>query len=176
MKQHKIKLVSLLAAFIVPSFAVAGSIEAEFGDLDDFTDFSVNGLSEEKTLTIFQAELEPKLESLAKKYLAEEETLIIRFTDIDMAGDIQPWRNTYNADIRYVEAVYPPRLKFTYTLKDAKGAVLEEGEDSISDLAFQMDATASFRASSENFYYETDLLRDWMRKTFRNRSSKSKAD
>jgi hypothetical protein len=172
----KLQFISLSTALILPVIASAGTIEAQYGDVNDFTDFSVYGLSEEKTLKIFKAELEKTLESLAKKYLAEDETLTIQFTDIDMAGDIQPWRNTHNADIRYVEAVYPPRLKFTYTLKNADGEVLDEGEASISDLAFQMDTTASFRANSENFYYETSLLRDWMRKTFRNRSSESKGE
>lgn len=170
------QLITLATAFLLPAMASAGTITAEYADVDDFTDFSVYGLSEERTLKIFQTELKDVLPSLAEKYLSEGETLVIRFTDIDMAGDIQPWRNTYNADIRYIEAVYPPRLKFTYTLTDSEGTVLEEGEESVSDLAFQMDTAASFRANSENFYYETDLLRDWMRKTFRDRASKPKSE
>jgi hypothetical protein len=169
----KLQLTSLLTALLVPVFTSAGTMTAEFEDVDNFTDFSVNGLSEEKTLKIFQAELDKELESLGGKYLAEDETLVIRFTDIDMAGDIQPWRNTYNADIRYVEAVYPPRLKFTYTLKNGEGEVLDEGEASITDLSFQMNSAASFRANSETFYYETTLLRDWMRKTMRKAGSDS---
>jgi hypothetical protein len=170
---NKLQLTSLFAAFLLPVFASAGTMTAEFEDVDNFTDFSVNGLSEERTLKMFKTELDKELEFLGGKYLAEGETLVIRFTDIDMGGDIQPWRNRYNADIRYVEAVYPPRLKFTYSLKNAEGEILDEGEVSISDLSFQMNATASFRVNSETFYYETTLLRDWMRKTFRKTSSES---
>ena len=173
---NKLQLISLSTALILPVVASAGTIQAEFADVNDFTDFSVYGLSEEKTLKIFQAELDKELESLSEKYLAEDESLEIRFTDIDMAGDIQPWRNTYNADIRYVEAVYPPRLKFTYSLKNADGEILDEGEASISDLGFQMDAVASIRVQSDNFYYETSLLKDWMRKNFRKKPSDSKGN
>lgn len=160
-----------LAGLFIPALAPAGTITAEYPDVTEFTDFSLSGLSEEKTLKIFQAELEPVLEKLAKKYLAEDESLVIRFTDIDMAGDIQPWRNRHNADIRYVEAIYPPRLKFTYVRTGQDGVVLDEGEASLSDLAFQMNATASIRAHNENFFFETTLLEDWMRKTARQAKS-----
>ncbi|MFO7724985.1 MAG: DUF3016 domain-containing protein [Oceanipulchritudo sp.] len=156
---------------LLPLAIHAGTVQAEFEDFEEFSDFSVYGLSESKTLRIFKAELEPVLEDLADKYLDEDETLTIRFTDIDMAGDIQPWRNTNNADIRYVEAVYPPRLKFTYALKDASGETVMEDEASISDLGFQTNSIAPIRNRYLHFFYETTLLEDWMRKTFRNRDS-----
>lgn len=142
-------------------------IKASFENVKDYRDFSVSGLSEEKSLKIFKAELADVLPRLERRFLTEGLTLHITFTDIDMAGDIQPWRNLHNADIRYVERIYPPRLKFTYQLKDDEGEVLREGQESISDLAFQMNATAAVRADSETFFYETTLLEDWVRKTFR---------
>lgn len=160
----------LLAA---PVLGLTAGIQAEFEGVEDYTDFSVYGLNEDKTLRIFKAELEDQMESLSKKYLKEGQTLTITFTDIDMAGDIQPWRNTTNADIRYVEAVYPPRLKFTYTLADAEGEVIKEGEESVSDLAFQMNTAAIIRGRYEHFFYEMELLDDWMRRTFRGMKSKS---
>lgn len=167
-------LVTTLPILLLGSFAMqAGTIKADFEDIDNYRDFSVYGLSEEKTLSIFKAELEDELENLSEKYLAGDETLTITFTDIDMAGDIQPWRNTNNADIRYVESIYPPRLEFRYTLTDADGKVLDEGQASISDLAFQMNTSAVIKGRYESFFYEMELLRDWMRKTFRDRKSHS---
>jgi len=93
-----------------------------------------------------------------------------------MAGDIQPWRNRHNADIRYVESIYPPRLKFRYTLKDAEGKVLLEGEESITDMAFQMNPAASIRGRHEHFFYEMTLLGDWMRKALRDRPAATEGD
>jgi hypothetical protein len=168
------KTINLLAPLVLLSASLtiqAAVIQPEFENVAGFTDFSVSGLSEERTLPIFRAELDDSLESLAKRYLREDETLVIRFTDIDMAGDIQPWRNRNNADIRYVEAVYPPRLKFHYQLKNAAGEVIDEGEASITDMAFQMNTAAVIRGRYQNFFYEISLLGDWLRKTFRNRGS-----
>lgn len=166
-------LTSIIFIATAPLFSLAGSIETEFEGYEEYTDFSVYGLSEEKTLRIFKAEFKPLLDKLGERYLGEGETLKLRFTDIDMAGDIQPWRNYTNADIRYVEAVYPPRLKFTYSLMDADGEVVMEGEESISDLAFQMNTTAVIRNRYEHFFYEAELLEDWARKTLRERKKES---
>lgn len=161
------QLFILPTLFIAPVLGFSASIEAEYQNPDDYTDFSVYGLSEEKTLRIFKAEFSEAAENMAKKHLAEDQTLKITFTDIDMAGDIQPWRNTDNADIRYIEAVYPPRLKFTYQLLDSEGNVIKEGEDSISDLSYQTNIAATIRGKYESFFYEMELLEGWMRNTLK---------
>ena len=148
----------------------AGTLTFTFAPVEDFRDFSVSGLSEERTLPLFEAELTEDLESAAVRYLAPDEKLVIHFTNIDMAGDIQPWRNRHNADIRYVENIYPPRLAFTYELLDPEGNVISSGEESLSDLSFMMNVLAPIRAGHKNFFYESTLLRDWIRKTYRDRT------
>ena len=159
-----------------PLAGICGTATAEFENPEEFTDFSVSGMSEEKTLNIFQDELEPELQRLADKYLAEGETLTLTFTDIDMAGDIQPWRNRTNSDIRYVEAIYPPRLKFSFTLADTEGNILKEGEAAESDLGFQMNINASVRGQHMSFFYELELLSDWARKELGQRGVDSGGD
>ncbi len=167
---------SLAVALLLASPAAARQITAEFEDIESFRDFSVYGLSAERTLSIFRAEFDQEAERLARRYLAEGEVLELIFTDIDMAGEIQPWRNRYNADIRYVESIYPPRLKFRYRLTDAGGNLLLEGEESITDLAFQMNPAAAIRVRHEHFVYELTLLDDWLRRTVRGRSPASPND
>jgi hypothetical protein len=169
MNIYKIILLGLIGSSPITGFC--GTVVSEFEGVNDFTDFSVSGLSEEKTLAIFLPELNSESEKIAKEYLAEGETLTLVFTDIDMAGDIQPWRNRNNADIRYVEAIYPPRLKFRYTLTDASGEILKEGEVSDSDIAFQLNVSAGMRGNMQSFFYEMELLNDWARKTLRDRDS-----
>lgn len=162
---------SLLAAFAATPLALsAGTIVFTFSPVEDFRDFSVSGLSEERTLPLFEAEMTEDLESAALKYLAPGEKLVIHFTNIDMAGDIQPWRNRHNADIRYVENIYPPRLAFTYELLDKDGTVVSSGEEALTDLSFMMNVLAPMRAGHKNFFYESTLLRDWIRKTYRDRT------
>ena len=159
------KLLALLVSML-PVAAIAGEIHFEFEGVGDYTDFSVSGLSEERTLPLLEAELEDEIQAWTKKYVAGDQVLTIKITDIDMAGDIQPWRNTYSADIRYVEPVYPPRIKLSYTLADADGNIIKEGEDSLTDLGFQQSTITAMRLQHENFGYELELLRNWMRRTF----------
>jgi len=172
-----IKAISLATALMIPLTSLtAGTIVATYEDVENFTDFSVSGLRETKTLKIFESELDSELERFARKYIDEGSTLEIVFTNIDMAGDIQPWRNRHNADIRYIERIYPPRLAFRYALKDADGTILDEGEASISDLAFDMSVIAPIRSQSMNFFYETNLLGDWIRKTMRAHKSANQGE
>ena len=159
------KLLALIIS-LLPVAAIAGEINFEFEGVEDYTDFSVSGLSEERTLPLLEAELEDEISGWTKKYLTGDQVLTIRITDIDMAGDIQPWRNTYSADIRYVEPVYPPRIKLSYTLADADGNIIKEGEDSLADLGFQQSTITALRMKHQNFGYELELLRTWMRRTF----------
>lgn len=162
-----IRFMAALAAIPLASLS-AQSLQTDFTDPTEFRDLSVNGLNEERSLRIFKTELSENITRAVKRYLPEGTTLQITFTDVDMAGEIQPWRNIHNADIRYIERIYPPRLKFTYQLiRDDSSEVITEGEESISDLAFQMNPAASIRARHESFFYETELLADWIRKTFR---------
>lgn len=160
-----------LSTLCILPFTLDATYEATFADPETFSDFSVSGMSEAKTLKVFERELQDFFADLGDKYVPEDQTLSITFHDIDMAGDIQPWRNIHNSDIRYVEAIYPPRLEISYVLKDADGEVISEGRESLSDLAYQMNVAASIRNRYENFFYETTLLKDWIRKSFKPQSS-----
>lgn len=161
----------LLLASLVALVGAAPSLEAEvsfeFGDVENFRDFSVSGLSEERTLPIFEREFSRFLRVRGDRLLGEDRRLEIRFLDIDMAGDIQPWRSPRFHDIRFIEPIYPPYLKFEYRLLNADGQVLKEGEESIRDLGFDFRIRrAGYYHNS--FYYEIELFEDWLRKLGKN--------
>lgn len=158
---------TIIVTLISISALRAGTIETEFEDVDKFSDFSVSGLSEKRTLGIFESELERELEVFARQYITGDHKLKIVFKDIDMAGEIEPWRNRHSADIRYIERVYPPRMELAYTLTDGDGNVVLEGEETIVDIAFDFNILAPIRSQSMSFFYEINLLEDWIRKTFR---------
>jgi hypothetical protein len=158
------KMIQLTIALCTISTALttsATSLNMSFDAPDAFTDFTFQSLSEQRTASIFTKDVERALQSTVEKYLPEESVLNLQFTDIDLAGDVQPWRNRNNADIRYVENIYPPRLKFSYQIVAPDGSVLREGEENLSDMAFMM--RAAFNIHRNNFYYETELLKDWLR-------------
>ena len=90
--------------------------------------------------------------------------LEIKVTDIDLAGDFEPWHGPQFDDIRIVRDLYPPRIKLQFTLTDGKGGVVSSGERRLIDLAFQMRTAWPM---DDPLRYEKDMLRDWFRSEFR---------
>lgn len=90
--------------------------------------------------------------------------LTITFTDIDLAGDFEPWRGVQYSDIRIIKEIYIPRLAFSFKLTDASGQVIKEGERKLQDLAFQM-RMVGFR--DDALRYEKGMLDDWLRDELR---------
>ncbi|MCD8481996.1 MAG: DUF3016 domain-containing protein [Verrucomicrobia bacterium] len=113
----------------------------------------------------FSREFDRQLVRTSERWIPEGHQLHLVITNIDMAGEIQPWRNRHHADIRYVESIYPPRMKFTYALTDADGEVVKEGEKHLVDLAFNFGIHGFFR--NDPFHYEFAMLSRWIRDTFR---------
>lgn len=154
---------TIISLFMIGSFAIAQaqSLVIEFESPGEFRDFRLNSLSEERTARVFEREVVRSLDSTVGRVIGEGQ-LHLTFTDIDLAGDIQPWRTRTAQDIRFVEAIYPPRLDFRYVVKDENGEVVLEGETAQRDLAF-MHRIGVGRSSS-SFFFETELLRDWIRR------------
>jgi hypothetical protein len=109
------------------------------------------------------------LERLAPSFVPEGHKLSVTFTDIDMAGDFEPWRANAS-DVRIVRDIYPPRIDLSYTLTDASGAVVKEGKRALRDLAFQMNISPI--GQNEPLRYEKRLLEDWLRSDFGRGKSK----
>lgn len=155
MKNH---LITLLGGLGFATFATA-AIQTNYVDLDAFTDFSVSGGTEEEARTIFESELarNGRLTSL----VGDERVLELTFTDIDMAGEIEPWRHPSYSDIRFVKSIYPPRMTFSYVLRDSDGEEIASGEEKIRDLAFDFGITSI--GHRQTFHYELTMLEDWAR-------------
>jgi len=100
----------------------------------------------------------------AKYYVPEGYHLSVTFTDIDMAGDFEPWRGPRWDDVRIVKDIYPPRIQLSFRLTDAQGNVVKQGKRDLKDLAFLMKITMSFRDDSVR--HEKALLDDWLRSEF----------
>jgi hypothetical protein len=96
----------------------------------------------------------------AAHYVPEGSKLTVTFTDIDLAGDFEPWRGPQYDEVRIVKDIYPPAFKFTYTLTDSSGRVVKEGSENIRDMNFQMRLLIN---SNDSLRYEKDILTEWMR-------------
>ncbi|HEY8994361.1 MAG TPA: DUF3016 domain-containing protein [Lacunisphaera sp.] len=126
---------------------------------DDSTDFE-----NERGRDHFLPILKEHLERRAGKLLPAGQKLAITFTDIDLAGDFEPWRGMNFHDVRIVKDLYVPRMNFTFKVTDEAGQVVKEGEEKLLDAAFQMRITGV--SNTDPLRYEKEMLNDWLRKEF----------
>src|ERR1019366_4123987 len=101
--------------------------------------------------------------SRANYYVPEGQKLTISFTDIDLAGDFEPWRGSQGMDIRVVKDIYPPKMDFDFKLTDADGKVLKEGKRQLRDLMFMSKLNLN---TNDALHFEKTLLDDWFQKEF----------
>lgn len=170
MKTKVIILAALLvAACAGPTFAAtpaaakpASRVSVVFVEPEKFTDLKRDSWSDYSPDLLDQ--LQTFMRETGEYYVPPGMHLGIKITDVDLAGDFEPWRGPRFDDVRIVRAIYVPRISLEFSLTDAKGDVVSSGKREISDLAFQMRT-----AWPQNDYlrYEKDILRDWFRQEFR---------
>lgn len=162
----------LLLALTVLSPAVAlraeeirtiARAEVLFFEPEKFTDVRDSYMGD-ATRTTYLEQIRDHVLEQAKYYVPEGHRLSVTFTDIDMAGDFEPWHGPRWDDIRVVKDIYPPRILLTFRLTDAAGNVVKEGKRDLRDLAFMMKITMSFR--DDPVRHEKALLDDWLRSEF----------
>jgi len=113
--------------------------------------------------------LREHLERIAARRLPAGQRLTMTFTDIDLAGDFEPWRGIQFDDIRVVKDIYVPRMNFSFQITDANGQVVKSGERKLVEMAYQMRITGGFR--DDPLRYEKMMLDDWMSREFSKRRS-----
>ena len=140
----------------------AARVEVLFHEPENFTDLKDSYMASDKGREGYMDSLREYLQQNAVRRLPEGQKLSINFTDIDMAGDFEPWRGASASDVRIIKAIYIPRMKFIYSITDAQGGVVKEGKAELSDMNFQNNLSAAIN-SSDSLRYEKHMLDDWMR-------------
>jgi hypothetical protein len=139
-------------------------VEVIFDHPENFTDakqdFQGTDSGRENILTMFREFLQER----GAELLPPGQKLLLTFTDIDLAGDFEPWRGPRWDEIRVVKDIYPPRFIFTYKLTDDKGQVLKQDKVDLRDLSFMMRLTID---RQDSLHFEKDILNDWLRETLR---------
>jgi hypothetical protein len=168
MKPTQLLIVTLLG--IVPVLRVGAEpartiarAEVNFFEPEKFTDVRDSYMGDYERTSYLDGIRDHVLEQ-AKYYVPEGHTLSVTFTDIDMAGDFEPWRGPRFSDIRIVKDMYPPRITLAFRLVDAEGNVVKEGKRDLRDLSFMMKINMSFR--DDPVRHEKALLDDWLRAEF----------
>jgi hypothetical protein len=76
---------------------------------------------------------------LANHLIPDGDKLTMVFTDVDLAGDFEPWRGAQADDIRIIKDIYPPDYKFTWKVTNPAGQVVKQGNEDYRDIDFQMN-------------------------------------
>jgi hypothetical protein len=133
--------------------------EVVFEQPEKFTDAKDSDFGTDKGRDAILERIREFIVERSDQALPAGQKLTITFTDIDLAGEYEPWRGPQYSDVRIVKSIYPPRLKFSYKITDVAGNTLKEGKEDLRDLAFEMRLTSD---RQDPLRYEKDMLRDWI--------------
>jgi Protein of unknown function (DUF3016) len=152
-------VVSLTSMLIATNLPAGAETVVSFIHPKQFTDASLYGgyglESEQPALT----GIARYLESLGSRYLGSHQALVIDVTNIDLAGQFEPWRRLAY-DVRVMRDIYPPRITLRYRLTD-DGHLAAEGDAKIIDINYL--ANPDVRRVQDPLRYEKALLSDWFR-------------
>jgi Protein of unknown function (DUF3016) len=129
-----------------------------------FTDFRVQGRTEQENAVKFAAEMIAAL-APAVAQQAPSNTLVLQFTDIDLGDRYKPQLTRRFTNVRfYQNGREPVRMYFKYTLTNPRGRVLASGADAATD-ALNLDRRPSepVYIRDEEFSFEKRVLLSWVR-------------
>jgi len=138
-------------------------VEVTFENPAEFTDFTQSYSSKDYGQDGLMTQFREFLQERIAARLAPGQRVEIKFKNIDLAGDFEPWRGPRADDIRIVKEIYPPRASLDFRLLNADGSVAAEGHRDLSNLGFM---TAIAFPQSDPLRWDKDLLSDWVRREF----------
>ena len=160
---HSIPLVLAVAMLTGIASAAAPTVKVDWTDPAGFSETRQTRCWRDHAPESWLAELARHVERRAGRLLGDGEQLTITFTDMRRAGDCEPGSAPRSHEIRIVRDIHPPRIVLRYTLADAGGSLLREGEVTLRDVAFLSRAPLN---ASDPLRHEKRLLDNWLRKEF----------
>ncbi|QHG88468.1 DUF3016 domain-containing protein [Xanthomonas sp. NCPPB 1638] len=142
-----------------------GRVDVRWADPAQFSEMRFSGNRWEAQRGDWVTQLATHFRRSAARRLPAGQHLSVTITDIRRAGQYEPWHGPRMQDVRVVREIYPPRLSFHYTLTDANGRVIDQGERKLVDAAFLMSGPRL--TDSDPLRFEKAMIDDWVRKQFR---------
>jgi Protein of unknown function (DUF3016) len=157
-----LSLLVLGAALSSATAAERGNVRIDFVQPERFTDFRIQDRQERASAPIFADKIGSFLSPIVARQFPGA-TLSLRFTDIKLAGRLEPWRGPQVHDIRFSRNMREPvRLEFEYSLVDGRGHVLSRGSKSIVDPDYIHRYEIYSYGTRDTLFYEQYELRDWV--------------
>ena len=154
-------LTLLILSSLIAAGAASAQVQVTFQEPEQFRDIDYGDGNTRRGIKVHIPILEKHIIKSGKRFLKEGQTLTMPVTDVDLAGDYEPWLSPDFDDIRIVKDIYPPRISFSYELKDAEGKVLKSGEENLVDMNFQYRMRVR---THDELFYDKEMITDWMRR------------
>jgi len=152
------------AAFASGPVSNRATATVELVSPEKFTDFKSTYLGTASDAQYLGRELQRETNRLAGNLLPAGYKVLLRITDIDMAGDFEPERGAPHDQIRIMRGVYTPKIALEYSVTDASGQVVASGERRLTQLGYEMRLRAPQR---EPLTIESELIGDFFREIAR---------
>ncbi|MFA5257743.1 MAG: DUF3016 domain-containing protein [Opitutales bacterium] len=118
------KTLLALSVLLLP-LAVQAAVSVEWVSPENFRDAYSSSVKSDKSRQVILDDLQKFIEAQASAKLTEGQNLKIRVTDVDLAGEFEPW--SQNSNVRMIRDTYFARIVFDYELSDASGAIVKQG-------------------------------------------------
>lgn len=141
------------------SLAQEGPVQVRWENPANFTEIRYSHNSVESRRGNWVEQLAQHVRKYATPRLPAGDRLEVNITDIDLAGDYEPWHGARFQDTRFLRDIYPPRITLAFTLTDASGAVIAQGERKLRDSAYLMQSSGF---SSDPLRHEKRMLERWL--------------
>ena len=147
---------TLCVAFAAQQAHAAGSVEVQWLKPDTYTDAGRSRVDRERVMK----SLSEHLQKLGKQ-LPDGQLLKLDVTDLNLAGEIEPFRWH---DVRVLRGRADwPQMRLRYTLT-ADGRTLKSGDAQLQDMGYMFSNSASLR--QEDLGYEKRMVDQWFKAEF----------
>lgn len=142
------------------SLPAQGPVEVQWTDPAQFSEIRYSHSPVESRRGTWVEQLARYVRERAQPRLPAGERLDVTLTDIDRAGDFEPWRGSDFQDTRVIRDLYPPRIELRFQRLDANGNVIAEGERKLTDAGF----LHSQLGDTDPLRFEKALIDSWLRR------------
>jgi hypothetical protein len=142
---------------VVTAGGESAIVTVEYVEPQTFTNFSVQGRNAQSSSMIFTQEIMRTLPPVMRSRFPGN-TLMLRFTDIDLAGRRTTARP---GSVRILRPNTTVRLSFRYLIRNRSGNPVANGSQTLFDTLQR--TLARNPSHSRPLYFEGQMMRNWLR-------------
>ena len=165
MKKLTVLCSLLLAAVSMSNIAWSATAEVEWVEPKKYRDIRSGNENRQHFQNRVTKQLGEHFSELAEQ-LPEGQTLKIKVTDVDLAGDV-----VFGGinQIRIIKHIFSPRIEFSYQLLDNENQEIVASQINLRDRGF-LDGYVKLKYRNRSLGYEKQMLDDWFSDTFMTQS------